>query len=172
MSLHQRTTELKVFATINLGTGPANADDVRRSLAHDAMKISDWANEILGKVALSATAEEVDLVVASVEELTGLGGFATLERIYVAAKAAGLELCPAEVGPKLRLWHQNQPDHEWLFIGMEPIADADGILRVFLVERDEHGQWLSAIAARRHWPHAYRFVFVRRRPPQSETPQA
>jgi len=47
--------------------------------------------------------------------------------IYAAAKERGLELCPAEVGPQLRLQYQDQLD-EWLVIGMEPILGPDGTL--------------------------------------------
>jgi hypothetical protein len=40
----------------------------------------------------------------------------------------GLELCPAEVGPQLRLEYLNQPVGEFLHIAMRPVATYRGDL--------------------------------------------
>ena len=51
---------------------------------------------------------------------------ASLAEVYQRAGQAGLEPCPAEVGPQLRLDYRNQPLGEALDIAMEPVATYGG----------------------------------------------
>jgi len=159
-------TEFKVFKTIKLGTGLKTPDDFRKSLEDAGMKVGDWANDILGKPAFTVAIEEVevDLVVVSVAEL-GFRKGATREQIYTRAKELGLELCPSEVGPQLRLKYTDQPNGEWLIVAMEPITDSAGSLRLFDVERDDSDLWLcgSYDIPGSIWSADSRFVFVRRK---------
>ncbi len=153
----------KVWKRITLGTGIKDADGFRRSLKDNNMRIGDWANDIIGKPAFSVATEkmDVDLVVVSVAEL-GFPNGATLKDIYASAKKRGLELCPNEVGPQLRLQYKDQPKDEWFVIGMEPIADSVGDLGLFSVEHDSYGLWLDTYYGYpdRVWNEYYRFVFV------------
>lgn len=155
-----------VFKTLKLGTGPKTADDFRAALVASGMKIGDWANDILGKPEFTvATKEaEVDLVIVSVAEL-GFKKGATREKIYAKAKELGLDLCPAEVGPQLRLQYKDQSLNEWLAIGMEPIRHSDGNLDLFNVERNGDGLWLYSYydSPGDVWNSDDRFVFVRRK---------
>ena len=136
-----------VWKTINLGTGLKTADDFRKALKGRGFNIGNWANDILGKPAFTAATEatEIDLVKVTVAEL-GFKKGARHDQIYERAKELGLELCPSEVGPQLRLQYQDQPNGEWLLIGMEPVADSDGDLNVFGVRRHDSGRWLDG-----HW---------------------
>ena len=136
--------QLKVWKTIKLGTGFRTADDFRKALKGNGFNIGDWANDILGKPAFMVATEEteVDLVKVTVAEL-GFKKGARRDQIYERAKELGLELCSPEVGPQLRLQYRGQPNGEWVLIGMEPIADSDGHLSVFGVERDDSGLWLD-----------------------------
>ncbi len=94
-------------------------------------------------LSLAAAKEiEIDLVVATVAEL-GFENGAKRSEIYTRAKELGLELCPPEVGPQLRLQYRDQPMNERLLIGMELIADSDGNFRMFNVEHDDGGRWLD-----------------------------
>ena len=155
-----------IWKTLKLGTGLRTADDFRSALKRGGNRISDWANDILGKPAFKAATEatEVDMVKVTVAEL-GFKNGATRRDIYQRAKEFGLELCPAEVGPQLRLQYQDQSLNEWLVIAMEPISDSDGDLSVFVVERLGDGRWLHGGRGHpdRSWDSGNQFVFLRRK---------
>jgi hypothetical protein len=137
--------KFKVWRTIKLGTGLKTAGDFRRALADGEFGVSDWASDLLGQPVFEVATEEteIDLVVASVAEL-GFEQGARRDRIYARAKELGLEPCPAEVGPQLRLQYKNQPMGEWLLIAMEPITGSGGDLKIFCVKHDEAGLWLPS----------------------------
>lgn len=148
-----------VWKTIRLGLRK-DAEDARRVLGARC-RVSDWANDLLGRITFSSAEKEIDLVVRSVAEL-GFAKDATLAQIYEAAQKFGLSLCPAEVGPALREHYRNQPPGEWLVIAMEPVTDSGGDLSVFYVERLDDGLWLSSRCGSpgRFWVADFRFVFV------------
>ncbi len=139
----EATPKFKIWKTIKLGTGLKTADDFCEALKDDGFNIGDWANDILGKPAFKTATEEieVDLVKVTVTEL-GFKKGARRDQIYKRVKELGLELCPPEVGPQLRLQYQDQPNGEWALIGMEPIADSGGNLHVFYVKRNDSELWL------------------------------
>jgi len=137
------------WKTIKLGTGPKTADDFRKSLALAASgnRVSDWANDLLGKPefanSVSEKEVEVDLVVLTTAQLTSKANGGTTAEVFAGAERLGLKKCSAEVGPRLRLQYQDQPLGEWLLIGMEPIRHSDGRLGVFDVGRGDDGRWLG-----------------------------
>ncbi len=157
-----------IWKTIKIGTkGLKTADNFRKALGKDGHEIGTYANDILGKPAfkVSETETEVDLVNVSVGEL-GFKEGATNAQIFERAKELGLELCPNEVGPQLRLQYVDQPNGEWLLIAMEPIADSDSDLMLFVVERrDDGASYLSGGNGRpgNGWYADNRFLFVRPR---------
>ena len=113
--------ELPVWKTVTLGLD-RGVDAVRNALDKARIAIGDTADEVLGRPAFtfSSARRELDLVLVSVARL-GLGAHgATLADIHARALALGLELCPAEVGPQLRLQYRNQPVGEYLHIAMQP----------------------------------------------------
>ena len=70
----------------------------------------------------------------------GFPNGATTKEIYQKAERLGLELVPAETGPRLRLSYNDQQCEEYLSIGMEPISDSfHGGPYVFGVCRSEDG---------------------------------
>ena len=156
----------KTWKKIKLGTGLKDADDFRKALKKADCNIGDWGNDILGKPAFTVSPEEmeVELVVVSVAEL-GFKEGATRADIYKRAQELGLDLCPNEVGPQLRLQYKDQPKGEWLLIGMEPITVSDGYLFVFRVERNDDGErWLLGFGRPGDfWYADYRWVFLRRK---------
>lgn len=153
----------KLWKTLQFGTGLKTADDFRRTLKTADCRISDWANDILGRARFTNVTGELDLAVVSVAEL-GFPNGATRKEIYQKAQELGLELCPPEVGPQLRLQYQNQPMGEWLLIGMKPIAGSDGYLKVFHVVRYDD-LWLFSFYddSDSVWYGYSRWVFLRRK---------
>lgn len=153
----------KVWKRITLGNGITDGDGFRKVINDAGIRISDWANKILDKPVFSVATEriDIDLIVVSVAEL-GFPKGATLRDIYAAAKKRGLELCPNEVGPQLRLQYKDQPEDEWLVIGMELITDSDGALYLFLVGHRDYDLWLSTDydCPGDVWDEYDRFVFV------------
>ena len=137
--------KLKIWKTVKLGTGLKTADDFRRALLDGGFKTSYWASDILGEPAFTVATEEteVDLVKVTVGEL-GFKKVARRGQIYERARELGLELCPSEVCPQLRLQYQDQPNGEQIAVAMEPILDStDGYPKIFGVECSDSGLWLS-----------------------------
>jgi hypothetical protein len=89
---------------------------------------ADSADEILGRPAFpyARTKTDVELAVLSAADLGVGSDQASLAEVYQRARQAGFELCPAEVGPQLRLDYRNQPLGEALDIAMEPVATYRG----------------------------------------------
>jgi len=85
--------------------------------------------------------EKIDLVRLTVGGL-GFTDNPTTDQLYQKAQELGLELCPPEVGPELRLKYQDQPLYEWTYIGMKQIADSGGDPHVFSLARYGDGLWL------------------------------
>jgi hypothetical protein len=135
--------QIKVWRTVKVGINK-NADEFRGALKEDDFKISDLANDILSKPAFTVASAkgEIQLVNVSVADL-GFKKGATYKDICAKAKELGLELCPNEVGPLLRLQYKDQPKGEYLLIAMEPIIDSDGDPNIFDVERSSGGLWLG-----------------------------
>ncbi|MFZ2556178.1 MAG: hypothetical protein WAZ27_04580 [Minisyncoccia bacterium] len=155
--------EFSVWKTVKLGTCKT-PDEYRKALKKGSYRIGDWGNDILGKTPCAEEEQEVDLINLTVGEL-GFGKGASYKDICARAVELGLELCPAEVGPALRLSYKDQPRGEWVVIAMEAITDRDGGLRVFDVDHGGDELWLHGSIGHPdfHWHSDSRFVFVRRK---------
>jgi hypothetical protein len=151
--------------TIKLGTH-MDADTLRKAMKKSGYQIGPWADDILGKPGFTVSSKEVevDLLVASVAEL-GFSRGASYKDVCARAAELGLELCPAEVGPQLRLQYDDQPAGDWLRIAMHPIVDSDGHLGIFAVGCDYFEPCLRGGdngRAETIWNASEHFVFVRR----------
>jgi hypothetical protein len=155
--------EMTVWKTVKLGTCKS-PDEYRKALKKAGQRIGDWGNDILGKTDCAQEETEVDLVVLSVKEL-GFANGAPYKNICAKALQLGLELCPAEVGPALRLAYGDQPRGEWLRIAMEAITASDGLRVIFAVDHDNVELWLRGRNGHPEnaYPADYRFVFLRRK---------
>lgn len=157
------TRVFPIWKSIKLGLHK-NDTALRDAIESAGMKIGNWGGQILRRTATATEETDVDLVVASVAEL-GFKKGAKYSEICARALELGLELCPAEVGPALRLAYKDQPRGEWLIIAMEAITGSGGGLDVFYVGRGVGGLWLRGSGGRpdRFWGSGGRFVFVRRK---------
>lgn len=114
------TSLVDPFITIKIGTYK-DTQSLRKALEDSGVIISEIADSIFDQIPLSESEKSLELVVLSVEDL-GLSAGANTSQVYEAAKEQGFELCPAEVGPQLRLQYIDQPNGEFLQIAMEDIT--------------------------------------------------
>lgn len=159
----KKQTEFKVWKTIKIGTGLKDANAFRRTLesgefvfvGHTYM-LDDNSSFV---VALKET--EVDLVNVSVGEL-GFNAGAKYQKIRTKAQKLGLRLCPAEVGPQLRLQYKDQPKGEGLRVAMEAVTDSNGHRGIFAVchFNDEFLLYGITGSPERFYDDFCRFVFV------------
>jgi hypothetical protein len=122
----QSLADAPVWKRVTLGTYKG-VNSLRSALDAARVRVGDSADEILGRPGFqfSPAKQDVDLVVVSVSEL-GFPNGARLDDIHRRAGELGLELCPAEVAPLLRLAYANQPLGEFLNVAMRPIATYAG----------------------------------------------
>jgi hypothetical protein len=149
---------LPIFKTVTLGKHKTPSQ-YREAIENAGSRIDNWGNDILGRISCAREEIEVDLVVLSVKEL-GFNDDASYA--HVCSRVA-LGLCPAEVGPALRLIYKDPPRDEWLHIAMEAIPDLDGDPHIFALSRDLY-KWLhGTLADSNDYPTNERFVFVKPR---------
>jgi hypothetical protein len=155
---------LHKFTTIKLGTFQ-NLKDIKTALHVEGMKIKLSARQMLNQEAFTIANDEteVDLMVITGSDL-GFTGATMYSDICEGAIALGLQLCPAEVGPQLRLQYRDQLENKPLFIAMEAIVDSINA-NIFKISHDDTGMWLSWSYGfpDSRFPSDYRFVFVRPR---------
>jgi hypothetical protein len=149
----------RVWKTIQLGTRHKTADDFRAALQAAGCYIADGAHDVLDSAVFHAADQEteIDLVVTSVAGL-GFKWPATHEEI--CARELSFELCPAEVGPQLRLQYLAQPFTHWLPIAMEPVMNSSGRFVILSVDRSFGGHYLGTryISPHSNWFYNGRFV--------------
>jgi hypothetical protein len=155
--------EMPVWKTVKLGLHKS-PDDYRAAIKKAKQKIGDWGDDILGRITCSQEETEVDLVVLSVGDL-GFKDGARYADICAKAVELGLELCPAEVGPALRLQYPDQPRGEWVLVAIEAITDRYGDRNIFDVAHVSGELWLRGDSGHpdSFWVADDRFAFVRRK---------
>jgi hypothetical protein len=160
---------IPIWRTISIGNYKG-VDAVRAAVeaAPCPVVLGDWADEILGRPTFpfSRKPTELDLVVVSVADLGFGDQGAPLRDIYARALATGLELCPAEAGPVLRLNYLDQPPGEFLHLAMLPVARYSGELVDFILGNGGTDLMLIGGDARPEtmMPGVVRLVFVQPRP--------
>ncbi len=142
--------------------GGKTAKQLGKEIAQAGMQVSGDAKSMLESKDFSAskTKEDVSLIRLTVADL-GFKGNAATDQIYKRAEELGLELCPAEVGPHLRLKLTDQPFGEWVYVAMKQMTGPDGNPCVFDVGHGDDGVWLRDYWARPadEWGPGSEFVF-------------
>jgi hypothetical protein len=130
------TTDFPTWKTINIGeykTGDAYIN----ALKTNNLAVESGAVDIIKKMPLAPELQSIELVRVTPKEL-GLRNGSKISHIYYMAKQNGLELCPAEIGPALRLAYADQPTREAVIIAMEPIAESSGKFGTFILANYSH----------------------------------
>ena len=129
----------------SLTIGGVSRDELAKKLADGGHHVSGYAKDIMGKPAFKVVRNKttVKLVRVTARDL-GFTSESTFAEICKRAKQNDLDLCPAEVGPHLRLVYTDQPMDEWNWIAAETISDSGGDPSLFNVVRRSGGSWLGA----------------------------
>jgi len=132
----------------DLTIGGKTPKQLEKALVSGGFRVNDYARDLLRSRCFTTLPDQqtLSLVRVTVSDL-GLTGCPTTDQIYTKATSLGLELCPAEVGPQLRLTYKDQPFGEWLYIGMKQIAASRGDPSVFGLDRFGVGSWLGGYSA-------------------------
>jgi hypothetical protein len=171
------TQDFPIWKTIKLGMCKS-PDEYRKEFKQARISIGDWGNHILDRISCLQDEIEVNLVVLSVFEL-GFNRSAKYKDLCAKALELGLQLCPAEVGPALRLSYKDQPGGERLRIAMKAITDSygcyDSIFEVVHEEEvvyEEDELWLGGNCGVPDTRRSVRsrFVFVRPKPVSADEP--
>ena len=106
----------------NIEIGGKDKNQLIEEMNAKNIYISDWAKDLLYSrdFTVSKNKERADLIRLTVKDL-GFSNGATTSEIYKKAEELGLELCPAEVGPQLRLQNSTK---EWTLVAMKQITDS------------------------------------------------
>lgn len=126
-------------------------------------QLSEYAEDLIdraGEFATPSEEEPMELIFPRVREM-GLTGTPITDQVYQRGLDLGWSLCPAKVGPHLRLQDREQPLGSVYWIAMEPIADRDGYPSVFGLAHNQNGLWLygSWTEPTRVWDPGHQLVF-------------
>ncbi|HVN26297.1 MAG TPA: hypothetical protein VMT99_01420 [Candidatus Paceibacterota bacterium] len=155
----------RTWKTIKLGgntqsgmDGTGSGDRLLSILNFCDIDVSDLAEDIVRKMPLARAEAMIPLVLVSGHEL-GFNAPATQEEIYARARACGLDVVPAEVGPQLRLQYK-QRETGWVAIGMQPV-ESEGYMRILIVGVAEgRVTFLTAVESLNDWSPEVRWVFT------------
>ena len=158
-----KPAHFQIWRTITLGTYKG-VDAYRNALDSARIKIGNSADEILGRPAFpyAKMKTDVELAVLSAAELGVESDESSLSDVYARARQVGLELCPAEVAPQLRLDYRDQPLGDALNIAMEPVATYSGDPTILTLVNWGTGLALIGSDGRSEFmvPRTWRFVFA------------
>ena len=144
---HSPEAQFPTWRTITLGKEKTGIAYIK-ALSASRMPIHKDVREVLNSSEFSTSSIEtdVDLVVLTPVQL-GLNQGTDFDVIRKRIEVVGLKLCPAEVGPALRLAYRDQPLGELLYIATDPFLDKKQQLTfpyLFTVGHDRRGMRMGS----------------------------
>jgi hypothetical protein len=155
-----------VWKKIKLGTGLKTAESFRFAFGMVDCFVGELASDLLAIREFTVASEELEVELAEVSNTAlGFPHGASIRQTYARAKELGLDLCPSEVGPQLRLQYDDQPKGKLVSIAMEPIGRYGGDQNIFYLDNDGQKLWLHGFDGRLATcrPGNEIWIFVRRR---------
>jgi len=118
----------------NLEIGGKSVEELTKQMEDEGVKIFEgWTKDMLKSRDFTTlpNPQNLKLVILKVSDL-GLTDYVAIDQIYARANELGLDLCPAEVGPHLRLMYKDQTARDdWYYICMKQITDSARYPRIF-----------------------------------------
>ncbi len=152
------------FHHIELGTSIKDGPALEKALALQNMNLGYYAKHHFKNSDFTTLLDHrhITLVEVTAASLSFLirTEYDTICRL---AQEVGLDLCPIEVGPQLRLQYKDQPQGGWLAVAMRPIEDESGDTGIFTLYSNDDGLSLGMITtdARTTWSPDTHFIFLR-----------
>lgn len=150
--------------------GGLTKDELLQNLNIKNIGINEFGLQILNhkNFTTSPIKTKITTIIISVGDL-GFQKGAPTKDIYQKAEELGFKLCPAELGPHMRLQYidSNQPidppKGSWENIGMKKLSDEPNFPNGFYLRRREDGFWLRGYQASpdHMWSPTDRFIFVK-----------
>lgn len=187
-----QTIDFSIWKTIKIGTGFSPQEMIRMikntqtgkfGRAYPNWMVSEKAKKIMNLPEFILEQEsEIDLVLVSSEILgvrTDLCGTVKYQDVLKRATSMGLLICPAEVGPQLRIQYYESNTGQ-IFIGMKPLEIDDNLdacmpgsptPHVFVVGHTDiswasgpqNEYFLSTVRCTSRFCESCRFVFIKPR---------
>lgn len=143
----------------NIKIGGKTREQLIKEMDENNIYHSSWTDDLIksGDFMAPKKIGRANLVKLFVMNL-GFPNGATTQEIYNKAESLGLELCPAEVGPYLRLQY---PGKEWMLIAMKQVVDRHGCPSIFGLYWDGERLGLGGNGAKTQhkWNTASKFIF-------------
>lgn len=147
----------------NIEIGGKTKKELKAELQSKGIYVYPYACDLLDSpdFTTSKNIESKNLVRLTVGAL-GFTSSPTIDQIYKRAEELGLGLCPAEVGPRLRLSYSGG---DWMWIAMKQITDRDRGPKIFCLDHDADELILYASYASPggQWALGSKFVFSLRK---------
>ncbi|MGQ8874407.1 helicase [Paenibacillus sp. TSA_86.1] len=157
--------------------GGLSKAQLKHKLQHCSIRMNEYGHKLFDdeKFIVSEPKRSLETVELSVENLGFLNGATTLQ-LFQAADAHGLQLCPVDLGPFLRIQHLDQPEiytsssdkgnqapSGSLTIASQPLSADDYFPKGFYLRRINDELWLRGYTADNlHvWNPDDRFIFCR-----------
>ena len=144
--------------------GGKTKDQLIAAIEVNGARVSKTSREMMHTDAFTTLPEPTHVRLVKLPLLVlGFRRYCNANDLLDRAKEDGLNPCPPEVAPCLRLVDRDQPCESGYRIGMRPIVGADGKLRLFKLDRNYwNGRWLRNELARPAdlWRPTSEFIFL------------